>query len=292
MRLGRCAMRFTATIGTCLFVHGLSAPAQGQDNRADCVAAAEQAQQLRSDHKLQRARQQLLICAQAACPDVLQTDCAQWLSEVETAMPSIVIKAHDPSGHDIVAVTVLLDGGQLADHLEGLALPIDPGIHRFRFESNGMVAVEEQVVVGEGEKQRALAVQFKPLEPKAPNPKPDSLTPVGPHETSTSRVIPYALGGVGLVALGSFAYFGIKGRIESDDLAAGCGATKSCSEAQVDPLKRHLLVADISLGVSLVALGVATWMFLSRTPSSPKQTATVQVGAGPRCGTVQLRWGF
>jgi hypothetical protein len=292
MRLVRYAMRFTATVGSSLVISTLCAPAQAQDSRADCVAAAEQAQSLRSEHKLQRARQQLLICAQAACPDVVQTDCAQWLSEVETAMPSVVIKARDPSGRDIVAVTVLLDGDRLVDHLDGLALPIDPGIHRFRFESGGMLAVEEQVVVGEGEKQRVLAVQFRPLEPKAPNPKLESPIPAGDHPSKVVRVVPYVLGGVGLVALGSFAYFGIKGRTESSDLAAGCGATKSCSEAQVDPLKQHLLVADISLGVSLVSLGVAPWMFLSRAPTAPKQNAAVQVGAGPSGGAVQLRWGF
>lgn len=292
MRGPRIANRHYAGVAIGVLVAISNRTVLADDPRIFCKVAAEQAQQLRSAHQLQAARQQLLMCANAACPTVIRTDCSQWLAEVDTAQPSIVIKANDSSGGDIVAVTVLLDGVQLADRLEGIARPINPGVHKFHFEANGMLPIDEQVVIREGEKQRTMLVKFQALKIETSTKESSQVGGAPSASRGSKSAVPYILAGVGVLALGSFAYFGINGRSDASQLAAGCGATKSCSESQVAPVRKKLLLADISLGISAVSLGIATWMFVSPDKAVRKDDAMVQVGANANGGSVQLRWRF
>ena len=74
--------------------------------------------------------------------------------------------------------------------------------------------------------------------------------------------VAYPLAGLGVVALGSFAVFGLQGRADAADLRAGCGATASCTDDQVGAVRSKYLIADISLGVGIVALGAATLVYV------------------------------
>ena len=208
----------------------------------------------------------------------------QWLSEVDKAMPSVVIKATGPSYRDMIAVRVWLDGALLFDRLNGLAHPVDPGAHQFRFEADGMIPIEEQVLIREGEERRMLAIQFSAL------PDTGFATPSLDENPTVHRtpVLPFVVGGVGLVALGSFAYFGIQGEAEASDLKSGCGATKTCSDAQIEHVRRKLQIADVSLGVSLLSFGIATWMFVSHERAKARENATLQVSTGPGAGVIKL----
>ncbi len=51
---------------------------------------------------------------------------------------AIVFEAKDGAGNDLVAVTVTMDGQRVTDKLDGLPLQLDPGEHRFTFESEGL----------------------------------------------------------------------------------------------------------------------------------------------------------
>ena len=67
----------------------------------------------------------------------------------------------------------------------------------------------------------------------------------------------------------SFAYFGRSGNSDKSSLA--CADTKTCTDEDLDPNKKKYLFADISLGVGVVSLGVATYLLLS--PSSKTEPA-------------------
>jgi hypothetical protein len=273
-RLSPCAV----VLGAWLSVLAWSPGVRADDEQAECIAAADQAQVLRSAHKLRDARVQLLKCASPTCPAVIGSDCTQWLSEVDAVLPSVVIRAYYPAGGDAVDVRVLVDGEELAHRLEGLALSVNPGIHLFRYELAGMRPVEERMVIREGEKLRALTVKFEPaLVTTDTRPgRSETTLDTAPSRAKRATLPYYVLAGVGVVALGSYAYFGLRGLSERSDLAAGCGATHTCSDAQVDPIRTKFAVADISLAVGLVSLGVATWLFLSNP--APKRDRPAQDG--------------
>jgi hypothetical protein len=232
---------------------------------AACVQAAEEAQTQRSNHKLLAARTRLLACAQTGCPAVVRADCTIWLSDVERLLPTVVVSAKDSQGAELIDVRVLVDGELLTDRLDGLAQPVDPGIRLFRFERAGLSPVEQQVVVREGERGRRLAVLLSAPEPPAK--KPEQPPPSKPYPPIPT----YVFGGIGVAALGSFAYFGLKGTSKANELEDTCGKTKSCTEEQVSPAETQLLVADISLAVGLVAIGTAVYFLIAEAPAKKKK---------------------
>ncbi len=266
------------------FVPSGRARAETAEAKQACVAASEEAQTLRDEHALTKAREKLVLCARDTCPRVVRKDCSEWLSEVDASLPTVVLAAR-AGGTDVSTATVSLDGHPLADHLDGKALLVDPGPHTFRFELAGKPPIEQRVVVKEGEHNRAITADFD----GAGNVTDPGHTASPPDEprAKPSFVPAYVAGGVALVAVGGFAFFGITGRSDVSNLRDTCGATHSCKQDDVDAAKKKLLVADISLGVAVVAAGVATYFFLSASSKgSAKAEASraLHLTAGPVSG--------
>jgi hypothetical protein len=70
------------------------------------------------------------------------------------------------------------------------------------------------------------------------------------------------IGGVGLAGFGGFAVFGLTGLSEKRDLADTCAPSGSCAAGDVSSARTRLIIADVSLGVGVVAVGIATYLFL------------------------------
>src|SRR5205814_1618210 len=86
-------------------------------------------------------------------------------------------------------------------------------------------------------------------------------------------VLAYVLGGVGILGLGSFTYFGLTSKGDLSNLKDTCAPY--CAQNDLDSVKTRMLVADISLGVGIVALGVATYLFVTNgSNATPKTTAS------------------
>lgn len=250
------------------------------DEREQCASAADQAQQLRDEGKYRRAREQFLLCARDACPGPIKRDCLDWLTKVDEVAPSVVFTARD-GNNDVTDVKVSMDGVQLTERLDGKPILVDSGEHLFKFERAGQVQ-EQKLLIGAGQKGRNIAVQFGAA---ASAPPPAG----GKGDTKTSEegsIVPaLVVGGIGVVALGSFAYFGLAGKGEVDDLEK---CKPFCAESDVDKARTKLIIADISLGVGVVALGVATYMFITR----PKIDDHVKVGRGRPEPTPEPRRGL
>ena len=105
----------------------LTPTAASAASREDCTDSYTQAQKLRKQGKLVAARDELKICVQHDCPGLIVNDCAQWLDEVQSALPSVVPLATDEAGANLLDVKVSLDGAPLVNALAGQAIDIDPG---------------------------------------------------------------------------------------------------------------------------------------------------------------------
>ena len=114
------------------------------------------------------------------------------------------------------------------------------------------MAAEVQVVVRIGEKNRAVLATLAPPGPPppvAPPPLPPP-PPVAPVTPEPDRHVPagaWLLGGVGAAALGVFAYFGVAGKNDADNLRATCAP--GCAPSRVDAVRAKLVTADVALGV-------------------------------------------
>jgi hypothetical protein len=243
--------------------------ARAQSNEDPCLVSPVEGQKLRRTGKLLDARVQFSSCARQTCPPEIVQRCAQWNEEVGAAVPSVVFAAHDARGADLVDVRVSIDG-QPAAAVGARAIELDPGQHRFVFSSAGHPDVEQPIVLREGEKNREISVTFAPVA-GAPGTAPSASAetePVAPE----SRPVPAAvwiLGGVGLAALASFGTFGALGVSErSND-----HCDKGCTSDQNSSVQTKFVIADVSLGVGIVALGIATWLFVTRPHASLPSSA-------------------
>jgi hypothetical protein len=252
------------------------------DEVAACVKSAENAQTERSAHRLRAARDRLLACAQSSCPTVVRNDCATWLSEVDQLLPSVVVQARDTRGIELFDVKVTVDGELLTSHLDGLAISVDPGSHVFHFEAEGAPPLQQQLLIREGEKGRALPITLAaPAPPSAPTKPAKQIHP-----------LTYVFGGLGVAGVAGFTYFGLKGTADAGELRDTCGVDKTCSQDQVDSVHRTLVVADVCLAVGVVSLGTALYFYLSHQQPAPSHAVKPAVVLAPGLAHVSFEAPF
>src|SRR5687768_2756968 len=101
------------------------ASAQDDATKQACVSAYDETQSARQKGALRAAREKALACSQEACPAIVKKDCAQWLGEIDAALPTISFAVKDAAGQDTTAARVFLDGQLLADRVSASATPVD-----------------------------------------------------------------------------------------------------------------------------------------------------------------------
>ena len=250
-----------ALVAAAVVAHAL--PAFADDDKHMCIAASERAQTLRLEGKLIASLEQLAVCGKGVCPAIVRQDCTQWMSEVLASLPSVVVGARVAGGQDLVAVKVSIDGTLAAEKLDGRAIPIDPGVHTFRYETEGKAPITEQLVIRTGEKNRALSVVFPGSAHRS-----GALDPTPPPSKSSSlRVSGFILGGLGLISLGAALYLDLDATDTAHNLRTSCAP--GCPQSQVDSVRGEYTNAWVALGIGVVALGLATYMLLLNPSSDP-----------------------
>ncbi len=218
-----------------------------------CLTAPVEGQKLHRAGKLLAARDRYASCSTTACPAEVVEDCMRWMRQVDDALPSVVVAARDPKGRDLTDVRVSIDGKDPTE-LSARALRLDPGPHIFVFQRTGSANQEQRAVLREGEKNREVLATFgAPLDAVT-----SRLAPA-----ASVRPVPLAAwvaGGVGVVALASFATFGTWGVLDRSSNHCDTG----CSQDQKSAVDAKYVVADVSLGVAVVAAAVTTWLYLAR----------------------------
>lgn len=239
-------------------------------NQQQCLAAYNAAQRLRKAGALTAAYDQLLICSQASCPDVVKADCVPWLDQTEGSLPSIVVVAKGIDGRDTAEVRVFVDDKLVADRLDGQPIAIDPGSRSIRFQHGTAPAIKRNLVIQVGVKNRRVDVSFAPDEkPVGPEDSGDSKAPAERGEP----IVGFVLTGVGVLGLGSFVGFGLVGQAEAHEYDDTCAPTNTCDPGEVSATETKLLVADISLVVGLAAVGVGVGLILYNKLSDPDPAA-------------------
>lgn len=257
----------------------------GSELRDECLKAHEDAQVLRLDAKLVETKQALAACVVEGCPNAVRADCTEWMSQVVAATPSVVFAASSERG-DETDVRVLMDGAELTLRLDGKAIELNPGPHTFRFELAPYPGIEQEVVLREGERERALAVRFGSA--AAEPPPPPARAPISlPSEPPPPRPVPWvsvALGGVTLAAVASATTFGLIALNERRDKLDSCAPL--CTDRQKRDVERPALAADISVAIALASGAAAIYTYWTRPELARPRTAlkaprlSCAVGAG------------
>jgi hypothetical protein len=245
-----------------------------------CIDAHEQGQVLRNQSKLLEARQRFASCSSDGnCPPIVAAECATFLGEVDRDLPSLVFSATGLEGSDADDVSVYVDGRLVAERLDGRATPVDPGRRALRFVAARGTQRTLSIVVAQGQKNVPVAADFRaPGVESELQPEPDS------------RQVPaasFVLGAIGVVALGSFAYFGLSGKSQE-------ACKPYCTQDEADAMRRSYLAADVSLGVAVLSLGAAFWIALDQTSGKSSASSGWKLGARAAKGaaSVGLTAGF
>jgi hypothetical protein len=311
----RCAGCLLAVLAALATTHGASA---ADPSIADCLHANAAAAHLRNTHKLRAAREQLLVCASQSCPADIRAECARRVVDVNTSLPTVVFEVSDPSGTDLTAVSVSMDGKPLVDQLDGTAIALDPGPHAFRFEAPGQPPVDKAFVIFEGQKDRRERVAIGPIPAPPPAPTPEtpssqlasppsdaatddpvpSTAPAPPSESTTPAWLAngtlttagMVTSGVGLLGLTLGTVFGIEALTKKSD--AGCDANSVCpNAAAANTLRGSRSAGNLSTGFftagALVGAAGATMWIVGR---SHEVQASAQIAPGGAAVRLTASW--
>lgn len=258
------ALVLTLSFATAPAVRGGAGP-----SKAACAEAYKTGQVQRRDGELRAAAKSFAVCADAACPTALRKDCEPWWKQAEASIPSILVQV---SG---AKATVRLDGEPIEP---GKSIALDPGTHVVRAEAEGFEPAEATVKVRAGEHDVPVSLTLQP-KPKAAEPTPTPAASSRPMNGST-----LAFGALGLLSIGAFTYFGLHGNAAKRDLES---CKPACDPARVDDVKRDYVIANVSLGLGAVMLGIATYTFVTRPSVSD---SAPQVGVAVLPGFASVSW--
>jgi hypothetical protein len=271
-------MKRPLALSVAVFVSVATANASADPSKVECVAANDQARDLRRVGNLKAAREQLAVCVAQSCPGPVREDCAQRLAEIATAQPSIVFAAKDGAGNDLSAVTVTVDGQPLAEKLDGSALDVDPGEHTFRFEGTGGVT-EKHLVVREGEKGRRETVVLGGAGSSQDRTNGASTQNA---QTGSSRwpvYVAFGVGGAGLLvgSITGVMALSTKSTLNSPGV---CHANKTgCPPGDVTALSTEGWASNVGFAVGIVGAGVGI-VLLVTSGSHGDQRVGVRFGPG------------
>ena len=249
------------------------ARAQASPDPQSCASTYEQAQRNQRAGKLMKARDGFTHCAQDACPSVVRQQCALALPDLEQSLPTVVFDATDASGDQIIDVRVEVDGTLAASELDGRALSLDPGRHVVRFHRRGGQAVEQTIVLLEGQRRRTVRARFG-----AEAEVDDEAG--GASGARPYGVWPWVFGGVGLAIAGTGLVVFAIGQSdigEAEDLCPG----RVCADQEAVDLgnggKTKSVAGKVLLGAGAVLIGGAlVWQVGFNRPGETNIGVAVQ----------------
>jgi hypothetical protein len=304
-RIGACAAAIV-----CCAAPGRSQDKPSKKDKRACAAAYKGGQERQQAGHLREAREQFSACKKATCSKAVRQPCTTRYNDLGADIPSVVPLVTDEQGSPRVDVQVTMDGELLTTRLDGQALPVDPGMHEFSFSTvDSGVFATQRIVVAQGQRNRSINVLMSdkrgakkslaastaptpPIDRSALEPRPPSESSdrgprrnlmsseprsdeaaaemSGPESSSKGGgpgVLPYVVGGAGLLAIGTGALFIAWGNDDNDKLSQ---CAPFCSQGSVDRVSSLYTTANVSIGVGVAALGVATYLFLTSGPSKEK----------------------
>ena len=263
---------------------GARADGSPNPSKHECVEASEAAQDLQQAGKLREAQSKLAVCIAESCPGPVREDCASRLVAVDKAVPSIVFEAKDGAGNDLTAVRVTADGRAIAERLNGSAIDLDPGEHKFTFEVAGHPPVEKSLLLHEGEKACRVGVVFVVAPPPPPAMASPLAAPTAPPEDGGHgrRVLGLVSGGVGLVGLAVGGIFGGLTFSSWGNVNSECPSHAGCSAQATNNHSNAVTFGTVStagfVAGGLLLAGGFTLYFTAPKDRSP--TVGIQVAPG------------
>ena len=182
---------------------------------------------------------------------------------------TVVLAAGAPGDTRVTRDATELRGASL-----GVPLPVEVGAHTIVVDAPGHAAQRWEVRLAAGERRSLLVApgeqQTPPLEPAEP--------------ASTLRTVAWVVGGAGVASLAvgtSFGIMALNKRSDSNALCSGDTCRSPGGLQAYEDARSFALVADVTLGLGLVAVATAGTLLLSSAASEPRDTPRVSLHLTP-----------
>lgn len=240
-----------------------------------------------------------------------RTEASSTATSLEPRIPDLTITLAGVPPHASAVVTI--DGSAIPAAAIGHPWKLDPGKHVVEASLAGRAPIRVERVLSEGEHAsvdlpfaaeaqtppRPAASASPPVGSASPSRAPASAGRVAPEAgrtdslrgpESSSKVLPYALMGVGGASLAAGMALGWKAldrKSFRDDHCDASGCDQSGLDADREG-RQWATWATIASGAGAAALGVGLYLVIARSGGSPPATATVSpLGRG---ASLTLRW--
>ena len=278
------ARPLAAAVAFLVSLTGAATAARADVNSEACSSAYARGQEDRLAGRLFNARAAFKVCAAATCPAAPAADCKHWTAEVEADLPTIRLTANDTRGMPVANLRVSSDGVLIPGSELSRPVILEAGPHLLRFEAPGYQTLELETALRPTDRELEVHVVLQPPPPQAAG----GSTSTAPHALDPAPTLALGLAGVGVVALGASAYFGLRARSQYDDLKSSCG--HACTQSQADSLHAKALIADIALLTSAAAFGAAAWIYFGR--DTHRSTTALSFQPHPDGAALSLRIAF
>jgi hypothetical protein len=262
-------------------------PLQASASMESCTQAHAAGQREENGGRLKEALASFQECASdSECPLPIRNECTSLYTKVESRLPTLVFSVVDDRGNDVTDVRVSSNGSAIASGLDGRPVPVNPGLHEFRFELPGGQELTKSVVVRQGEKDRIVNLtlprsEFGTTAPAGVQSEAPASTGARSNKQLHVPLASWISYGVGAAALVSWGAFGLVGRNKEQELVDCSPRCAPARHDDYDSMKRDYLLADISLGVAGAAV-VAGTVLLFTMGRRPEARADVAATTQPK----------
>jgi len=181
--------------------------------------------------------------------------------------------------------SVSLDGVSLGASSIGPKLPVDPGPHRIEAIASGYKPFRATIDIVEKEAKRVeITLERIPAPVSAAEPSPSGSPAKDQAEPEPARtnVLPFVVGGVGVASVGAGVVFLLlrQNAISTLDRECTLPPGRMCpasSQSTFDQGKTYNLLANVTLGVGVAAIGAGAVLYFTQKPKST--TAYIAPGA-------------
>jgi hypothetical protein len=206
---------------------------------------------------------------------------------LEPKLSRLTIKV-SPSVSEVTGVEILQDGAVLGKAAWGTPLPVDPGEHLLEVKAPGKKTWSRVVLIAKLADRQTIEVGALEDEtmPKSAPPAAEAKT-VSVTAGNGRRTAAFVVGAVGVGLVGAASYFGLSAIADRRSAKDRCPQS-TCSDIEgVNLNESSQREADLSTaGFALggVALGVATYLFLTQSSPPPPSAQARRVRWMPVLG--------
>ena len=186
---------------------------------------------------------------------------------------TVVLAAGAPGDTRVMRDATELRGASLA-----VPLPVEVGAHTIVVDAPGRAARRWEVRLAAGERRTMLVAPGEPLTA----PQEPAAQPV--EHASALRTVAWVVGGAGVASLAVGTTFGIMAlnkRSDSDAVCSGDTCRSPGGPQAYEDAKSFALVADVTLGLGLVAVATAGTLLFSTAASEPRDSPRVSLHLTP-----------